>query len=82
MNSIQICLTTFDFRPASRINIEKSMGVLVYLMRGLHNVVGISVPKPEHEKWVALLWVGVAVAMVLLIGGFGYFILNSIATTR
>jgi hypothetical protein len=58
------------------------MGVLIYLMRGLHNVVGISVPKPEHEKWVALLWVGVAVAMMVLIAGFGYFILNSIASTR
>ncbi len=58
------------------------MGILVYLMRGLHNVVGISAPKPEHEKWVALLWVGVCVAMMLLVLGFGYFILNSIASTR
>ncbi len=58
------------------------MGILVYLMRGLHNVVGITAPKPEHEKWVALLWVGVAFAMLLLVVGFGYFILNVIASSR
>lgn len=58
------------------------MGVLIYLMRGLHNVVGITAPKPEHEKWVALLWVAVAFAMLLLVAGFGYFILNSIVSTR
>ncbi len=59
-----------------------SMGILVYLMRGLHNVVGITAPKPEHEKWVALLWVAVAFAMLLLVLGFGYFILNVIASSR
>ena len=58
------------------------MGILVYLMRGLHSVVGISAPKPEHEKWVALLWIGVAFLMLLIVAGFGYFILNSIASTR
>ncbi len=58
------------------------MGFLVYLMRGLHNVVGITAPKPEHERWVALLWVAVAIAMLLLVLGFGYFILTSIASTR
>jgi hypothetical protein len=58
------------------------MGVLIYLMRGLHNVVGITAPRPEHEKWVALLWVAVAFAMLLLVAGFGYFILNSIVSTR
>lgn len=58
------------------------MGILVYLMRGLHNVVGITVPKPEHEKWVALLWIAVAFAMLMIVAGFGYFILTSIASTR
>ncbi len=58
------------------------MGILVYLMRLLHSVVGITAPKPEHEKWVALLWVAVAVAMTLLVAGFGYFILTTIASTR
>ncbi len=58
------------------------MEILVYLMRGLHNVVGISAPKPEHEKWVAFLWIAVAIAMLLIVAGFGYFILNSIVSTR
>jgi hypothetical protein len=58
------------------------MGLLIYLMRGLHNVVGITAPKPEHEKRVALLWVAVAIGMLLLVAGFGYFILNLIASTR
>jgi len=58
------------------------MGILIYLMRGLHNIVGISTPKPEHEKLVALLWIAVAVAMLMIVAGFGYFILTSIASTR
>lgn len=58
------------------------MGFLVYLMRGIHNVVGITAPEPEHEKWVALLWLLVAMVMLLIVAGFGYFIMNSIASTR
>lgn len=56
------------------------MGILIYLMRLLHSVVGITAPKPDHEKWIALLWVAVAVAMILLVAGFGYYILTSIAS--
>ncbi len=73
---------TFGLRPAVPYYHRYVMGLLVYLMRGLHNVVGITAPKPEHEKWVALLWVAVAFAMLLLVAGFGYFIMNSIVSTR
>ena len=51
-------------------------------MRGLHNVVGITAPKPEDEKKVVLLWVGL---LTLIFGGtalLGYFLLNLIASTR
>jgi len=58
------------------------MSLLIYLMRGLHSVVGITLPKPEHEKWVALLWVAVGFAMLAIVAGFGYFILNAIVSGR
>ncbi len=56
------------------------MRVLVYLMRPLHSVVGITAPKPEHENTVALLWVFVALLMLLIVAGFGYFIMNQIVS--
>jgi hypothetical protein len=58
------------------------MRILVYIMRGLHNVVGITAPKPEHENTVALLWLLVGVVMLMIVAGFGYFIMNSIVSTR
>jgi hypothetical protein len=58
------------------------MRLLVYIMRGLHNVVGITAPKPEHEKAVVLLWLLVGVVMLMIVAGFGYFILSSIVSTR
>ena len=55
---------------------------LIYIMRGLHHVVGITAPKPEDEKKVVLLWMGL---LTLIFGGtalLGYFLLNLIASTR
>jgi hypothetical protein len=58
------------------------MRLLIYLMRGLHSVVGITVPKPEDEQKIVLLWMGL---LVVIFGGtalLGYFLLNLIASTR
>ena len=51
-------------------------------MRGLHNVVGITAPKPEDEKKIVLLWIGL---LTMIFGGtalLGYFLLNLIASSR
>jgi hypothetical protein len=51
-------------------------------MRGLHNVVGITAPKPEDEKKIVLLWMGL---LIVIFGGaalLGYFLLTMIASSR
>jgi hypothetical protein len=58
------------------------MRFLIYLMRGLHNVVGITAPKPEDEAKIVLIWIG---AMVIMFGGtalLGYFLITMIASSR
>ena len=58
------------------------MRFLIYLMRGLHNVVGITAPKPEDEAKVVLIWIGV---LVIIFGGtalLGYVLITQIASSR
>lgn len=55
--------------------------LLIYLMRGLHNVVGITAPKPGDETKVVLMWVAV---LVIIFGGtalFGYVLITQIASS-
>ena len=58
------------------------MRFLIYFMRGLHNVVGITAPKPEDEKKIVLLWMGLLVAIFGGTALLGYFLLNLIASSR
>ncbi len=58
------------------------MRLLIYLMRGLHNVVGITAPKPEDEAKVVLIWIGL---LAIISGGtalLGYVLITQIASTR
>jgi hypothetical protein len=58
------------------------MRFLIYLMRGLHNVVGITAPKPEDQAKVVLIWIGV---LVIIFGGtalLGYVLITQIASSR
>ena len=58
------------------------MRLLIYLMRGLHNVVGITAPKPEDEVKVVLVWIGL---LAIISGGtalLGYFLITMIASSR
>ena len=38
-------------------------------MRLFHYMVGITTPKPEHERRILFLWIGILI--VLLAGGIG-----------
>ncbi len=58
------------------------MRFLIYLMRGLHNVVGITAPKPQDEAKVVFVWIGIAVTMAIGIAALGYFFISMIASTR
>ncbi len=44
-----------------------SLKPLLEAMRAFHYVVGITTPKPEHERKILLLWI--AIAITLLGGG-------------
>ncbi len=56
--------------------------MLIYLMRVLHDVVGITAPEPEYESTVVLIWLGV---LVVILGGtllLGYLLMTQIASAR
>ena len=42
------------------------MKYLLEIMRVFHYVVGITTPKPEDERKILLLWVGVLITLVLI----------------
>lgn len=43
------------------------MKILVTLIRHVHYFIGISMPRPEQERLLVLVWVGV---VSMLVGGF------------
>ena len=45
------------------------MKYLLEIMRVFHYVVGITTPKPEHERKILFLWIGVLIAMFLIAVG-------------
>ncbi|HEY7404031.1 MAG TPA: hypothetical protein VIB39_10950 [Candidatus Angelobacter sp.] len=42
------------------------MKYLLEIMRVFHYVVGITTPKPEDERKILFLWIGVLIALVLI----------------
>ena len=51
-------------------------------MRGLHNVIGITTPKPEDEVKIVLLWIGVVVFLFAGTALLGYVLITQIASSR
>ncbi len=51
------------------------LGPLVRLMRILHMTIGISEPRPEDEKLIALVWVALIV-MLIVIFVVGLFVIG------
>jgi hypothetical protein len=51
------------------------------LIRGMHSAIGISLPTPEQEKAVAIVWLIAAVMLVLIILGTGWLVLNSMSSS-
>ena len=43
--------------------------------------IGITLPKPEHEKAVALIWVVAFFAMIAIILGVSWAVLESLSRT-
>ncbi|HKD82169.1 MAG TPA: hypothetical protein VKH81_20930 [Candidatus Angelobacter sp.] len=45
------------------------MKYLLEIMRVFHYVVGITTPKPEDERKILLLWIGILIALIMLAAG-------------
>lgn len=58
------------------------MDGLVWIMKLVHHTVGITIPKPEYERTVALLWVAAVVGLALMTSLLGYFFISNIASDR
>jgi len=57
------------------------MRFLVSFTRGIMLAIGITLPKPEHEKAVALIWVVAFFAMIAIILGVSWAVLESLSRT-
>ncbi len=55
------------------------MRFLVSLTKGIMMAIGITLPTPEQEKTVALVWVVAFFAMIAIILGVGWVVLTSFA---
>jgi hypothetical protein len=55
------------------------MRFLIALSKAIMLAVGITLPKPEHEKAVALIWVAAFFVMIAIILGVGWGVLNSLS---
>ncbi len=55
------------------------MRFLVSFTKGIMLAIGITLPKPEHEKAVALIWVAAFFAMIGIIAAVGWAVLNSMS---
>ncbi len=53
----------------------------IALIRGVHSAIGISLPTPEQEKAVAIVWLVAAVALVLIVLGTGWLVLSSMSNS-
>lgn len=57
------------------------MKYLIAITRGVHNAIGISVPKPEQEKAVAIIWLVTLLVLVLIVLGTGWLVLSSMSNS-
>jgi hypothetical protein len=55
------------------------MRLLVSFTKGIMLAIGITLPKPEQEKTVAIVWVVAFFAMIAIILGVGWAVLTSFA---
>ena len=55
------------------------MRLLVSFTKGIMLAIGITLPKPEQEKTVALVWVAAFFVMIAIIAGVGWAVLQSLS---
>jgi hypothetical protein len=57
------------------------MKYLIAITRGVHSAVGISLPKPEQEKAVAIIWLAALLMLVLIVLGTSWLVLSSMSSS-
>ncbi len=57
------------------------MKYLIAITRGCMIAIGITLPKPEQEKAVAIIWLLAAVMLVLIVVGTGWLVLSSMSSS-
>ena len=55
------------------------MRFLISLTKGIMLAIGITLPTPEQEKTVALVWVAAFFVMIAILFGAGWAVLTSIS---
>jgi len=55
------------------------MKYLITVTRGIHSAIGISLPKPEQEKAVVLIWIGAVALLVGVVLVTGWLVLASMS---
>jgi len=56
------------------------MRLLVSFTKGIMLAIGITLPKPEQEKTVAIVWVVALFAMIGIVLGVGWVVLTSFSS--
>lgn len=56
------------------------MRMLVSFTKGIMLAIGITLPKPEQEKTVAIIWVAAFFVMIGIIFGVGWAVLASFSS--
>ena len=69
-----------DSHPA-RIPNDMLMRLLVSFTKGTMIAIGITLPKPEQEKAVAIVWVVAFFVMIGIIAGVGWLVLKSFSNS-
>ena len=57
------------------------MRLLIAFTKGIMLAIGITLPKPEQEKTVAIVWVVAFFVMIGIIAGVGWLVLTSFANS-
>jgi len=57
------------------------MKLLIAITRGCMMAIGITLPTPEQERKVAIVWLVAAILMVLIILGTGWAVLSSMSSS-
>ena len=68
-----------DGNSPSALRLTMLMRFLVSLTRGIMLAIGITLPTPEQEKAVAIVWVVAFFVMIAIILGAGWAVLTSIS---